>query len=70
MDAAKGKGWIRAWRGGVKGGGEMAGSRGVGAVGVTGEGADVGWVGTEMMEGAAYVEGGKTGGGAEAATGE
>ena len=48
----------------------MAGSRGVGAVGVTGEGADVGWAGTEMMEGAAYVEGGKTGGGAEEATGE
>ena len=48
----------------------MAGSRGVGAVGVTGEGADVGWAGTEMMEGAAYVEGGKTGRGAEEATGE
>ena len=42
MDADKEKGWIGARRAGVKGGGEMAGTRGFEAVGVTGEEADVG----------------------------
>ena len=36
----------------------------------TGEGTGVGWVGAEMMEGEAYVEGGQTGSGAEEAIGE
>ena len=32
-------------------------------------GTDVSWAGTEMIEGEAYVEGGKTGSGAEEGTG-
>ena len=46
MDVAEGMGWIRAWGGDVEGGEEMIGARGIGAVGMTGEGTDVGWAGT------------------------